>query len=234
MKNIISIFFLILITQLSFCTTEPDNKNSFSPDTTSQNFRFKTTEFGNNSTLNKFEDVWVFDEKNIWAVGYLNSEYGTINIMRWDGKKWFPQYPYIFNRVLVGVWAADTSNIFFAYGRLYKYENRHIITYKMGDFDSDDRFIIYKLWGTYENNIWGIGAMGSLVHYNGKIWKRINFDPIWNFYEITGNKYSGTGYAIAKKNNSGFIIVELKDESAKIIYDESKNIPSLKSADIKK
>ncbi len=65
-------------------------------DTTSQNFTFETFEFGDGYSSSYFNDVWVFDENNIWAVGYISPEDTTINgthisnpnIIKWDGTGW--------------------------------------------------------------------------------------------------------------------------------------------------
>ncbi len=38
-------------------------------DTTTQNFTFETVEFGDGFSSSYFNDVWIFDENNIWAVG---------------------------------------------------------------------------------------------------------------------------------------------------------------------
>jgi hypothetical protein len=43
-------------------------------DTTTQNFTFETVEFGDGFSSSYFNDVWIFDENNIWAVGYVYPE----------------------------------------------------------------------------------------------------------------------------------------------------------------
>ncbi len=95
MKTIISLLLLLLITNYSCSPTEPEEKKELPPDTTTQNFSFETVEFGDGYASSLFEDVWVFDENNIWAVGDLDLDGNYTNIMRWDGKKWFPQKPYL-------------------------------------------------------------------------------------------------------------------------------------------
>ncbi len=59
--------------------------------------------------------------------------------------------------------------------------------------------------GLLENNIWGIGPWGTIVHFDGQSWTKIDFDTQWYFYEITGNKETGTAYAIAINQTSDYV-----------------------------
>ena len=66
------------------------NVTAHTIDTTNQNFTFETFEFGDGYETSFFNDVWIFDENNIWAVGWVavTSTSGKTNIVRWDGTKW--------------------------------------------------------------------------------------------------------------------------------------------------
>jgi len=59
------------------------------PDSTTQNFTFETFEFGSGCASSNFNDVWVFNKNNIWAVGWVDvtSTSGRTNIVSWDGTK---------------------------------------------------------------------------------------------------------------------------------------------------
>ncbi len=88
-----------------------------------------------------------------------------------------------------------------------------------------------KIWGSSEKNIWSVGWWGTIVHFDGKEWKQIDFDNSYNFYGITGSKETGTAYTVGSINHQT-VIVELKDLNARIIYNESTMIPSLSAYDI--
>ena len=230
LQKIITLFFFttITITILQNCdTTEPKDNNQ--PDTTSQNFTFETYEFGDGFSSSYFNDVWIFDENNIWAVGEVYLEDGYTNIMRWNGEKWYPQRPYLTSSGIVGVWASDSSNIYFASGAVRKYENGKIIEYDLGHLGFTQGQAVHKLWGSNENNIWGVGPWGTIVHYDGKEWKKIEFDNQWYFTDISGNNTDGTGYAVAVNNQFTTIIVELRTTSQLIIYssEERSTSPSV-------
>ncbi|MCK9281719.1 MAG: hypothetical protein M0P71_13920 [Melioribacteraceae bacterium] len=233
MKIIISILLLLLLTQYSCSTTEPEEKKVFPPDTTSQNFSFETVEFGNGYASSDFEDVWVFDENNIWAVGYLYLENKPLNIMRWDGKKWYPYSRQFNTNGISGIWAKDTSEIYFASGLVLKYKNGTIAWEDFSKLNFTNNQGVDKIWGSSEKNIWGVGWWGTIVHFDGKEWKQIEYDRKWLFFSITGNKETGIAYALARSSDDGFIIVELSEGGAKIIYDGSKDEPSLRSRRMK-
>ncbi len=54
--------------------TSDSPANAVTMDTTTQNFTFETVEFGDGFSSSYFNDVWIFDENNIWAVGYIYSD----------------------------------------------------------------------------------------------------------------------------------------------------------------
>ncbi len=206
-------------------------------DTTSQNFTFETFEFGDGFESSYFNDVWVFDKNNIWAVGYISPEDTTINgthisnpnIIKWDGTGWKLQLFSGTSSGIDGIWAYDTSHIFFANGIVVRYENGN---YQYEDFTNvplPNGQRVEKLWGSSENNIWGIGPWGTIVHFDGQSWKKIDFDTQWRFDDITGNPNSGFAYAVATDQSFNTIIVELKNNSTNIIYNSALNEDHLKS-----
>jgi hypothetical protein len=190
-------------------------------DTTTQNFSFEILEFGEGST-SYFNDVWIFDENNIWAVGDIDLPSGFTNFIQWDGTEWKARYPYITSSGIDGIWAVDTSFIYFASGNILKYQNgvfENIVV--PGNWQTGQR--IEKIWGSSENNIYGIGPWGTIVRFNGTVWSKIEFDTQWHFYEITGNKETGIAYAIAINQTSDCIVVKLENSMTDIFYQQSQS-----------
>ncbi len=198
-------------------------------DTTTQNFTFETVEFGDGFSSSYFKDVWIFDENNIWAVGEVLLDDGYTNIMRWNGTEWLPQRPYHTSSGISGIWAFDTSNIYFSSGAIRKYESGQIIVYSISHLGFTNTQGVHKLWGSSESNIWGVGPWGTIVHYDGNGWAKIDFDRQWYFYNITGNKETGTAYAVARSTGDECIIAEMKNNQAKIIFNSSDFSPQLNS-----
>jgi hypothetical protein len=88
---------------------------------------------------------------------------------------------------------------------------------------------VHKLWGSSESNIWGVGPWGTIVHYDGNGWAKIEFDRQWSFHGITGSKESNTAYAVANSLEDVCIIAEMKNGQVNIIYKSNENTPELKS-----
>lgn len=199
-------------------------------DTTSQNFSFEVLEFGDGFESSYFNDVWVFSENNIWAVGYISPSDTVVNgtpiinpnIIRWNGVKWELELFDGTSSGIDGIWAVNPSLIYFAFGNILKYQNGvygHIVV--PGNWETGQR--IEKLWGSSESNIYGVGPWGTIVWYNGVQWTKIEFDTQWYFYEITGNKETGVGYAVAisPSNQYDALVVKLENLTTSIIYQKS-------------
>ncbi|HEX3072572.1 MAG TPA: hypothetical protein VHP30_03060, partial [Ignavibacteriales bacterium] len=173
-----------------------------------------------------FNDVWIFDENNIWAVGWVGILPGyenmNVNIMRWNGVEW-KVFPFDgTSNGIEGIWALDSSNIYFASGGVRRYKNG-VITPMQFDFSLESSQGVHRLWGSSESNIWGVGPWGTIVHYDGSKWTKLDFDTEhWYFYDVTGSKETGIAYAFAK-NHTNFhtAIVELKDGAAQMIFENT-------------
>ena len=200
------------------------------PDSTTQNFTFETFEFGDGFSSSYLNDVWVFNENNIWAVGDIgpdNGEIGT-NILRWNGSKWFRFEREFVSTGFTGIWAVDSNNIYFASGVIRKYENGAVKTIDLTHLTFSNNQSVNKLWGSSENNLYGVGRNGIIVHYDGVNWTKIDFDTQWYFYGITGDPKKGIAYAFAQNTSDIRIIVELNNSTATIIH-QSQQITAVKA-----
>ena len=218
--------------QAIYDAVKSDPVTAVTMDTTTQNFTFETVEFGDGFSSSYFNDVWIFDENNIWAVGEVLLDDGYTNIMRWNGTEWLPQRPYLTSSGISGLWAFDSSNIYFASGAIRKYESGQFIVYSLSHLGFTNTQGVHKLWGSSESNIWGVGPWGTIVHYDGNGWAKIEFDNQWSFYNITGSKETGTAYGIAWSSDGACIIVELSENQANIIYNSDESSPQFKSWNI--
>ena len=232
---LITLFFSFIVST-SCNTTEPDIKSPVEPDSTTQNFTFETFEFGDGFESNELNDVWIFDENNIWAVGYIRDTTTNnlpVNIVKWDGNNWAGYGPQFNSSGIYGIWAIDSANIFFAVGAVVQYKSGNFIEFYLGNLGFTQGQGVHKLWGSGENNIWGIGPNSTIVHYDGVAWSKIAFDEGWRFDAITGSKQTGIAYASATSQQFNTIIVELKNNSATVIYNSINDPNSLTSFSIK-
>ncbi|MGE5496644.1 MAG: hypothetical protein ACM3Q2_01120 [Syntrophothermus sp.] len=222
----VSAILIILYAMTSFMCNAPAEPaapgviNSAS-DTTSQNFSFQSFSFGDGTETGILNDVWVFNRNNIWAVGLVTYEdEASTNILHWDGRAW-QKVASLFNESgFEGIWALDSTHIYFAAGGIARYDNGSFEIMPMNiQFERGQG--INLLWGSSERNIWGAGPSGTLAYYDGTQWKQISFDRQWYFYKLTGSCRSGMGYALARNSRDEMIIVRLSGASASIIYNSS-------------
>jgi len=227
-----NLFLLLLISSISVlhidCKKDesslisPENKL---PDSTSQNFTITTWEYGNGFGSSFAKDVWVFDKNNIWAVGLFSDidsanpqHYTDANIIRWDGISWKPFNPFIANSSgIKALYALDTSLIYFADGSIIQYKNEEFIFPKLNILWLPGQSIDY-VWASSENNVWGVGAWGTVVHYDGTSWKKVTCPDNYHFKAITGSKKTGIAYGTAlEAGNNNVQIVQLQQDQLTVI-----------------
>lgn len=75
--------------------------------------------------------------------------------------------------------------------------------------------------------------MGSIVHYDGNNWTKIDFDQQWSFTAVTGDPVSGMAYAVGRNTNFNPIILKLSGNFPEVIYQSKQQATALKSYDIK-
>jgi hypothetical protein len=225
---------LILMTLSAFnckSSTEPDEKKNTPPDSTSQNFTFEIKRFGSQKQTSVFKDVWLFDENNIWAVGDVLLDdpsvpnYGLeYNILQWNGKEWKGRGEMFSSSGIYSIWALDTGRVYFTPGAPITYKYGQYIYADYSNIVVKPGQSINRIWAGSEDNVWGVGAWGALVHFDGKAWKALDFDTQWYFYSITGSKTTGVAYALALNTQYQTRIVKLQNSAAEVIYtSESQN-----------
>ncbi|MGE5353536.1 MAG: hypothetical protein ACM3S2_19955 [Ignavibacteriales bacterium] len=212
--------FLVFISIIAFnckSSTEPEDKKAV-PDSTSQNFTFEVKRFGGTSISSCiFYDVWIFNENDIWTCGDVpTGDSLDGNLMHWNGRYWKGirnSYAEVYS-----IWH-DGTRFYLANGGVAKVENEKyelVTSYKGGTFTQGQR--VTQLWIGSPENIWGIGPWGTIVHFNGKEWEKLDFDTQWHFYSITGSKITGVSYALALNSQYQTSIVKLQNSAAEVIY----------------
>lgn len=195
------------------------------PDSTTQEFTVQIFEAGAPGTMQLSNDVWVFDRNNIWVVGDFYMPDSTVsggnkesNIIRWDGKKWYP-FGQLFNSSgFSGVIGLDANLLYFASIGLRRYKNGVFSDLPTG-LPGKPGEGFRKIWASSETNIWGVGLNGFVVHYDGVSWKKMNFPEGWNFGDVVGSTKTGLGYAYVAdfSNPGGTYIAELRPDTVRLI-----------------
>lgn len=177
-------------------------------DTTSHNITWQTYTFGGKAGSCDLYDVAIIDENNIWAVGEIyitdsagNNEVTPRSAIQWDGQKWnlkivnLNYHGYIITTSLYGVFAFSSSDIWFSSGVPVYYDGTNWTQYQlfdMGVLNSHDGYMT-KICGTSSSNIYFIGTLGTITHYNFNSWHKIESGTTTDIRDIWGYTDYRTG-----------------------------------------
>ncbi|MBD3225752.1 MAG: hypothetical protein GF313_13570 [Caldithrix sp.] len=219
-------------------------------DTTSHDFEWDIYEFGADSGgSSALYDVAIIDENDIWAVGEIHTsetdkwnEDSTkwirpYNAVHWDGQEWELKYIYVDYRgkpnlaPLKGVFAMDDGKVIFSSGLPYLPTNNEWKLYHlwdMGILDENDGGVD-NIWGTSLSNLYFAGRKGTIVHYNGNSWQRIESGTTQSIRDIWGVKDSVSGsmniIAIASNIYQGGEIKVLRIDRESVINMSTAGLP---------
>jgi len=183
------------------------NEVSFTTmDTTSNNFTWQIFEFGNFGTSILY-DVAIINENDIWAVGEIyvadtsSTGYTIYNAVHWDGNKWELKKIYTYSNCssidyapLRSIFAFSSNNIVVTSGGgMWWYDG---IRWKSEcTINPLLTGAINKLWGKSSSDLFAVGNIGNIFHWDGKRWTKIesgtefNINDIWGDYNFKENKW---------------------------------------------
>jgi len=194
--NIFIVSACLLLWQCPDNPISPDNS-----DTTSHQIEWELYTFGDFASCS-LNDIAIINENNIWAVGeiYLNDSLGNrdldrYNAVHWDGEKWevkrisveFHGYPSV--EPLYGILVLPSGDIVLSSGLPYLPDSsgwRLYHLWNMGIINENDGSV-YHIWGTSIDNLYFGGNKGTLVHYDGENWQKIETGTTLSIYDIYGS-----------------------------------------------
>ncbi|WKZ68336.1 MAG: hypothetical protein QY331_10265 [Melioribacteraceae bacterium] len=201
-------------------------------DTTSHNFTWEVFEFGEhgNSIL---RDVAIIDENNIWAVGaiYLKDSTGTndskaYNAVHWDGTVWTPkrilyygecsavQYPPFYS-----VYAFSENEIALTNGGSIGWFDGKTVSLDCG-VNPLLNGAINKIWGTRKNDIYIVGGNGSIAHYNGTSWLKIESGTDVDLLDVWGDESESQIFITGMDDSNGnTVLLSVNNSSVQTLYD---------------
>ena len=193
-----SLYSTVLISLLALLTGCPDNLvEPDDSDTTSHDFTWEIFTFGDHAS-SSFSDVAIIDENNIWAVGeiYLNDSLGQRDVDRYnavhcDGEKWEVKRIKVDFRgsiitvPLEGITTFSETDIWLV-GSLPIHGNGN--QWEMFDLRTtvNPDLSLSKVWGSSPNDIYFVGRAGSIAHYDGNNWRKIESGTTLSIYDIYG------------------------------------------------
>ncbi|MGH7595480.1 MAG: glucosyl transferase [bacterium] len=191
------------------------------PDTTSHDFTWQMDVLGDGEASN-LRDVCIIDENDVWAVGeiYLKDSTGQLdpnsyNASKWNGKNWdLKRIPFIGSCSAVlyppikAIWAFSDNNILLTNGG-------SMVNYNGSNATLDCRMnplltgAINKIYAVNPEEVYAVGNNGSIVHYNGSGWQKLESGTNQDIQDIWGAKNPVTGeYTILAVASSIFTSYE--------------------------
>lgn len=158
-------------------------------DTTSHNFVWEIDTLGMQGGDNWLMDAAITDENNIWVVGELHSDSGLFSGAVWDGEEWSlikldGQWGTISPR---GIFAFDQNLIWIVNGgTIYKWESDSLYIQWESDWQNGELDVVRYIWGSSLDDIFFIGNEGTIVHYDGTAFERMNSGTDVDLRSISG------------------------------------------------
>jgi len=164
-------------------------------DTTTHNFTWTTYNIGYISSV--LYDVFALSNNDVWAVGEIYSDSGEYNAVHWDGNTWQLvniEAEYLGNLgspPMFGIYGFSNNDIWANPSVPWHWDGNEWIQYHlwdMGILDPNDGGVSH-MWGTSSSNIYFAGEKGTLVHYDGSNWIKLNggtdltISDIWGFQD---------------------------------------------------
>jgi hypothetical protein len=168
---------------------------------TSHNFEWTVDSLGEPGDL--LVDAWGLDENNIWAVGGVHLPEAASPMIYWNGNKWKPINIYL-PMLVYGIYGFSARDIWVVgngngnWGAVSHYNGETFETYYFDPWNpkySDTIYALNAVWGSSPNDVWAVGRQGTIIHWDGIEWKKINSPTKMYLGDVGGNSSSNI-YAI--------------------------------------
>jgi hypothetical protein len=177
-------------------------------DTTSHNFTWQTHTLGDGTGSGCLYDVAIINDTLAYAIGEIYQAGTTYNAAKWDGTQWELKR---IQSILCGSGSYIVSPLrtIFAFSSddVWYSDGGEMIHWNGSSYINDCSMnsllagAINKIWGISSNDLYAVGGSGTIVHYNGSGWTKIESGTTLAIYDIYGAKNNKTGeidvYAVA-------------------------------------
>ncbi len=202
-------------------------------DTTNHDFTWQIDTIGAiTSTLN---DVAMINDNDIWAVGeiYGRDSAGQIesqiyNLARWDGSQWKLSriyYTYQGKQYLspiISILAFDVNDIWIG-----STQPMHWNGSIWQQFDITSTIFsgyIKKIWALSSNDVFIVGTNGSIAHFNGNVWQKMESGTDTDLLDIWGSPDGSVVWACGWVNAKPTVLLQMQQGVWKKIYESESNL----------
>jgi len=132
----------------------------------------------------EINDIWIISEDDIFAVGEFVTDSGTFDLAKWNGNQW--KLERIHNDALYGIYVFSEDDIWVTdYCSPLHWDGEKWTFYHIQNLGLD-ACAGFGIWGTSSSNIYFAGENGSIVHYNGSTFKKMESGTTCNLDDVFG------------------------------------------------
>jgi len=142
----------------------------------------------------EINDIWIVDENDIWVVGQIvvpdpDSSWNgtgreTFNAAHWNGEEW-ELMRIINSSPIFSIFYLSADDIWMvSYGYPVHWDGNNWILYRFQDMGINASSL--SLWGTSSSNMYFVGLEGSIVHYDGSSFEKMESGTDCNLDDVYG------------------------------------------------
>ena len=206
-------------------TEYSDTLSAMTMDTTSHNFTWEIDTLGEYGSYLK--DVWIVNENDIWAVGALSipdsdgyvPSYANYNAAHWDGEEWEMMKIHS-GAELNAIHYFSEDDIWVCSGFPKHWDGNEWTMYHLHNMGFDG-VSINTMWGTSSSNMYFVGLNGSIVHYDGSEFVKMESGTDVELIDIDGTE-DGEHIFVTGFTNVDFwgnVLLEYSNSIWNILYE---------------
>jgi len=178
-------------------------------DTTSHNFTWQIDTLGDGGGSVLY-DVAIINDTLAYAVGeiYKRDSLGNwdplpYNLVKWNGQRWELLKVTVQTRwgavtaPIRGIFAFSPNDIWLVSGDAIHGNGRTWTNYDVRLLTGNDLVSVDKAWGSSSSNMYFVGWNGTIIHYDGVRWRRIESGTNVDFVDIWGERFDGASEIVA-------------------------------------
>jgi len=185
-------------------------------DTTSHNWNFDPPVLLGDGSSSALYDVAIINDTLAYAVGeiYKQDSLGNwdplpYNLVKWDGQQWHLQRVSVFYRgslitpPLNAIFAFSATDIWLSSGVPIHGDGANWIQYHLFDMGvlTQNDGSINKIWGSNSTNLWFVGNRGTIVHYDGTRWTRLESGTVVDINDVWSSVGGNSRLTLATASN---------------------------------
>jgi hypothetical protein len=138
--------------------------------------------------------VFALSNDDVWAVGEIYSDSGEYNAVHWDGNDWqlfnieVEYLGHLVSPPMNGIYGFSSNDVWSTTGSPWHWDGSSWMFFHLWDMGilAQEDGGVPHIWGTSSSNIYFAGSKGSLVHYDGSNWLKLDSGTDLNLTDIIG------------------------------------------------